>query len=150
MAARRCSARDARGLGAARSRAGAEHPWLVRARACFVRLAAHGPRAERRRLPSGVNFLTRGPPRWGAGKNRVKSEIPKKVRESSVGRSRIRLLSLSFKETLKMRYRLSSFAPALAALTLALAASADSYDVVGKPDLGFTATGPGGLKINGT
>jgi polyisoprenoid-binding protein YceI len=59
-------------------------------------------------------------------------------------------LSLSFKETLMMRYRLSSFAPALAALTFALAASADSYDVVGKPALGFTATGPGGLKINGT
>lgn len=49
-----------------------------------------------------------------------------------------------------MRYRLSSFAPALVALTVALAASADSYDVVGKPDLGFTATGPGGLKINGS
>jgi polyisoprenoid-binding protein YceI len=49
-----------------------------------------------------------------------------------------------------MRYRMSSFATALAALTVALAASADSYDVVGKSDIGFTATGPGGLKINGT
>jgi polyisoprenoid-binding protein YceI len=49
-----------------------------------------------------------------------------------------------------MRFRLSSFATALAALTVALAASADSYDVVGKSDIGFTATGPGGLKINGT
>jgi polyisoprenoid-binding protein YceI len=58
--------------------------------------------------------------------------------------------SLPPKEILKMRYRLSSFAPALMALTFALAASADSYDVVGKPDIGFTATGPGGLKINGT
>jgi polyisoprenoid-binding protein YceI len=46
--------------------------------------------------------------------------------------------------------RLSTFAPALALLTVALAASADTYDVVGKPDLGFTAVGPGGLKINGT
>ena len=46
--------------------------------------------------------------------------------------------------------RLSTLAPALALITVALAASADSYDVVGKPDLGFTAVGPGGLKINGT
>ncbi len=46
--------------------------------------------------------------------------------------------------------RLSSFAPALALFTVALVASADSYDVVGKPELGFTAVGPGGLKINGT
>jgi polyisoprenoid-binding protein YceI len=58
--------------------------------------------------------------------------------------------SLPPKEIPKMRYRLSSVAPALVALTVALAASADSYDVVGKPDIGFTATGPGGLKINGT
>lgn len=48
-----------------------------------------------------------------------------------------------------MRHRLSSFAPALAALTFALAAAAGDYDVVGKPELGFTAVGPGGLKING-
>ena len=33
---------------------------------------------------------------------------------------------------------------------VALVASADSYDVVGTPDLAFTAVGPGGLKINGT
>ena len=46
--------------------------------------------------------------------------------------------------------RLSSFAPALALFTVALAASADTYDVVGKPDLAFTAVGPGGLKINGS
>jgi polyisoprenoid-binding protein YceI len=46
--------------------------------------------------------------------------------------------------------RLSSLAPALALFTVALAASADTYDVVGTPDLGFTAVGPGGLKINGT
>jgi polyisoprenoid-binding protein YceI len=50
-----------------------------------------------------------------------------------------------------MRYRFSSFAPALIAMTAALTAFADAgYDVVGKPDLGFTAVGPGGLKINGT
>jgi len=49
-----------------------------------------------------------------------------------------------------MRYRLSSFAPALAALTIALTAAAGDYDVVGKPELGFTAVGPGGLKIIGT
>jgi len=46
--------------------------------------------------------------------------------------------------------RLSSLAPAFALLTVALAASADTYDVVGTPDLAFTAVGPGGLKINGT
>lgn len=46
--------------------------------------------------------------------------------------------------------RLSSLAPALALFTVALAAAADTYDVVGTPDLAFTAVGPGGLKINGT
>jgi len=46
--------------------------------------------------------------------------------------------------------RLMSFAPALAVLSFALVASADAYDVVGTPDLAFTAVGPGGLKINGT
>jgi polyisoprenoid-binding protein YceI len=49
-----------------------------------------------------------------------------------------------------MRNRLSLFTSALAALTVALTAAADGYDVVGKPDLTFTAVGPGGLKINGT
>jgi polyisoprenoid-binding protein YceI len=49
-----------------------------------------------------------------------------------------------------MRYRLSFLTSALAALTVALTAAADGYDVVGKPDLTFTAVGPGGLKINGT
>ena len=49
-----------------------------------------------------------------------------------------------------MRYRLPSLATALMALTVAFAAAADSYDVVGKPNLAFTAVGPGGLKINGT
>jgi polyisoprenoid-binding protein YceI len=49
-----------------------------------------------------------------------------------------------------MRHRLSTIAPALMALTAALTALADGYDVLGKPDLEFTAVGPGGLKINGT
>jgi polyisoprenoid-binding protein YceI len=49
-----------------------------------------------------------------------------------------------------MRYRLPPLATALMALTVAFAAAADGYDVVGKPTLGFTAVGPGGLKINGT
>jgi len=49
-----------------------------------------------------------------------------------------------------MRYRLSFFTSALAALTVALTAAADGYDVVGKPDLSFTAVGVGGLKINGS
>ena len=55
-----------------------------------------------------------------------------------------------FQETHKMRYRLPPLATALMALTVAFAAAADGYDVVGKPTLGFTAVGPGGLKINGT
>lgn len=46
--------------------------------------------------------------------------------------------------------RFSTLAPALTVLTVALAASADTYSVVGKPDLAFTAIGPGGLKINGS
>jgi polyisoprenoid-binding protein YceI len=64
--------------------------------------------------------------------------------------------SLPPKEILKMRYRLSSFAPALMALTFAVVASADSYEVVVnekekvKPSLEFYATATGGLKINGT
>jgi len=49
-----------------------------------------------------------------------------------------------------MRTRLSSVAPVLMALTAALTAYADGYDVVGTPNVGFTAVGPGGLKINGT
>lgn len=52
--------------------------------------------------------------------------------------------------------RLVKFAPALAALTFAFAASADGGlpKVVSndkeKPEIGFAATGTGGLKINGT
>ena len=47
-----------------------ERPWLVHARACFVRLAAHRPRSERRRLPSGVNFPTRDAPVGSRQKSR--------------------------------------------------------------------------------
>ena len=49
-----------------------------------------------------------------------------------------------------MRTRLSSVAPVLMALTAALTAYADGYDVAGTPSVGFTAVGPGGLKINGS
>lgn len=49
-----------------------------------------------------------------------------------------------------MRHRLLSLMPAIIATTVAFTAAADGYDVVGKPELGFTAVGPGGLKINGT
>lgn len=46
--------------------------------------------------------------------------------------------------------RLAKLAPALAALTFALTASAGGLEVNGKPTVKFTAVGPGGLKIDGT
>jgi len=46
--------------------------------------------------------------------------------------------------------RLAKLAPAFAALTFALTASAGGLEVKGTPSLKFTAVGPGGLKINGT
>ncbi len=47
------------------------------------------------------------------------------------------------------RFGIARFAPALAALTFAAVAAASSLKVIDKPDVTFTATGPGGLKING-
>ena len=46
--------------------------------------------------------------------------------------------------------RLGKLAPALAALTFALTASAGGLEVKGTPTVKFTAVGPGGLKIDGT
>jgi polyisoprenoid-binding protein YceI len=46
--------------------------------------------------------------------------------------------------------RLGKLAPALAALTFALTASAGGLEVKGTPSVKFTAVGPGGLKIDGS
>jgi polyisoprenoid-binding protein YceI len=46
--------------------------------------------------------------------------------------------------------RLAKLAPALAALTFALTASAGGLEIKGSPTVKFTAIGPGGLKIDGT
>src|SRR5262245_7082206 len=48
-----------------------------------------------------------------------------------------------------MRLPIVQFAPALVALTFALTASAE-VPKLEKSSVAFTATGPGGLKINGT